>query len=205
MSDIKDYGKALFELAKEENGIEGVSRDVNAVISIVKKNPDYLVILNSPTLSKEEKRELIDEAFGTLNENLCNLLKLMCDKRMAHLYAAALQGFLDEYDAYMGILRVDAVTVRPLTQEQSERLTAKLEARTGKKVIINNIIAQIFYSLIGDGIYFILLLQCQRLYDIHLIKSAETSQDILSNELTFRHIWEPRPSTIDTLLFLNKI
>ena len=64
----------------------------------------------------------------------------MCDKRMAHLYAAALQGFLDEYDAYMGILRVDAVTVRPLTQEQSERLTAKLEARTGKKVIINNII-----------------------------------------------------------------
>ena len=140
MSDIKDYGKALFELAKEENGIEGVSRDVNAVISIVKKTPDYLVILNSPTLSKEEKRELIDEAFGTLNENLCNLLKLMCDKRMAHLYAAALQGFLDEYDAYMGILRVDAVTVRPLTQEQSERLTAKLEARTGKKVIINNII-----------------------------------------------------------------
>ena len=140
MSNIKDYGKALFELAKEENGTEEVNRDVNTVIAVVKENPDYLVILNSPTLSKEEKRGLIDEAFGTLNEKLCNLLKLMCDKRMAHLYAEALQGYLDEYDKYMGILRVDAVTVRPLTPQQIERLTENLEAKTGKKVIINNVI-----------------------------------------------------------------
>ena len=140
MSDVKDYGRALFELAKENNRIDEVNIDVNTVISVAKENGDYLVILNSPTLSKEEKRGLISEAFGTLDENLCNLLKLLCDKRMCHLYAPALEGFLEEYDAYMGILRVDAVTARPLTPSQSERLAKKLEAKTGKKIVISNII-----------------------------------------------------------------
>ena len=140
MSEVKDYGRALFELAKEDGAIESVYADVSAVIAVVKGNPEYCAILNSPTLSKEERRGMIDEAFGTLSENLRNLLKLLSDKRMAHLYPAALSGFTAEYDLYMGILRVDAITVNPLTQEQSARLCQKLEAKTGKKVVINNII-----------------------------------------------------------------
>ena len=140
MSDLKDYGRALFELARETGNIEAVYNDANTVIAITKETPDYFLILNSPTLSKEEKRDMIDKAFGTLDENLCNLLKLLCDKRMSHQYHKALGGFMEEYDLYMGILRVDAVTARPLSEEQSERLTKKLEAKTGKKIVINNVI-----------------------------------------------------------------
>ena len=140
MSDVKDYGRALFELAKEDGTVERVYDDVKAVIAITSDNPEYCLILNSPTLSKEEKRGMISEAFGSLDENLCNLLKLLSDKRMAHTYPLALSGFTDEYDVYMGILRVDAVTVSPLTEEQSARLCQKLMAKTGKKIVINNII-----------------------------------------------------------------
>ena len=140
MSDVKDYGRALFELAKESGDVERVYNDVGAVIAIIKDNPEYCLILNSPTLSKDEKRGMINEAFGTLDTNLCNLLKLLSDKRMAHTYPLALSGYTDEYDVYMGILRVDAVTVNPLSAEQSDRLVKKLEAKTGKKIVINNII-----------------------------------------------------------------
>ena len=140
MNDVKDYGRALFELAKEDGAIESVYADVCTVITVARENPEYCAILNSPTLSKDEKRGMIDAAFGSLCENLRNLMKLLADKRMAHLYTSALSGFAAEYDVYMGILRVDAVTVSPLTEEQSARLCQKLEAKTGKKVVINNII-----------------------------------------------------------------
>ena len=140
MSDVKDYGRALFELAREDGNVERAYDDASTVIAVMQSNREYAVILNSPTLSKEEKRVLIDEAFGSLSENSRNLLKLLCDKRMAHLYTLALQGFIDEYDAYMGILRVDAVTVKPLSPEQSDRLARNLSAKTGKKIIVNNVI-----------------------------------------------------------------
>ena len=44
------------------------------------------------------------------------------------------------YDISRGIERVEAISIIPLTAEQINKLTLKLEDLTGKKIIVNNTI-----------------------------------------------------------------
>ena len=71
---IKAYGDALFSLAEELSETEAVIRDVEVLGTAIKENPEYLGMLDSPALSREERLSLIDGSFSSLNKNLVNMM-----------------------------------------------------------------------------------------------------------------------------------
>ena len=132
------YGEALFMLTEELGSTETAKEDVRAVLTLIEENPSYVSLIDSPARPREERLGLIGEAFGSLDKSLVNLIKILAEKRLGHILGSTLEGYPALYDKSRGIERVEAISAVPLTEIQLAKLTAKLEAITGKQIIVRN-------------------------------------------------------------------
>ena len=133
------YGDSLYELAAEESLSETILEEGNAVRQLLKDNPDYLRLLAEPSVPKQERLGLLDQAFaGSVSGYLLNFLKILSEKGYAKQIPDCIIAFRDLYDDDHGILRVRATTAVPLTSSQSARLQQVMESRTGKTIILTN-------------------------------------------------------------------
>lgn len=138
MTDAKEYGKALFLLTEEEKMTESILADLKIARDAMLQNPTYEKLLDTPALSKAEKIDLIDKAFSSLHELLCNFMKLLCEKRAIYLFPKAVEEYLRLYDESRGIERVEVVTAIEMTESQKDALAKKLAANLGKTIVIKN-------------------------------------------------------------------
>ena len=135
---MKAYGEALFSLTEELGATERVLDDVKTLSEVIEKSPEYLGMLDSPALSREERLGLIDRSFSSLDKNLVNMAKLLCEKRLCYALPKALDTFVSIYETSRGIERVEVISALPLSPAQCARLKAKLEGITKKQIIISN-------------------------------------------------------------------
>ncbi len=138
MTDVNEYGRALFLIGEEEKTTENLFSEIGVVDEILTQHPDYIKILDTPALTHDEKHALLDEAFGTYDEMLLNLLKLLSDKCIAHTFKKAVKTYFALYDELHNIERVEAITAIPMTEAQLDALRKKLDSFTGKNVVITN-------------------------------------------------------------------
>lgn len=138
MIDAKEYGRALFLITEEENLSDKVLADVKTAEKSLRLNPEYVKLLDSPAIPKEERVALADKAFGSLNVNLLNLIKILIEKRDARYFNKVANEYYSLYDESRGILRVEAVTAIPLTDSQRDAMTKKLSSSLNKTVVLTN-------------------------------------------------------------------
>jgi len=138
MTDIREYGKALFLLTEEAHTTETCLLDLKLARSLITGNDGYAKLLDTPALTKEKRLELIGEAFGTLDGYLVNTLKILAERRAIYLFPKVADAYLDAYDEARGIERVEAVTAVKMTEAQLAALKAKLTSLTKKTVVIKN-------------------------------------------------------------------
>ncbi len=138
MISAKEYGRALFLLSEEDGTTEALAEEIRFVKEILREHPRYEKLLDTPAISREEKLLLIDGAFSSLNENLVNLLKILCEKHSVYQFPRIAGAYADLCDEARGIERVEALTAVAMTPKQIEALTKKLSLSTGKTVIVRN-------------------------------------------------------------------
>ena len=138
MINVTEYAKALFELTEELGSTESVRSELISVGEIFKENPDYIKLLDTPALAKEERLGLIDTAFSALDLYLVNLLKMLCEARACFAIDRFISAYCAQYDTARGIERVSALTATAMSEEQKNALRRALEEKTGKTIIIEN-------------------------------------------------------------------
>lgn len=138
--DAKNFGDALFMLAEELEQTEEIKVDIDILCTSIEQNPDYLKLLDNPAISREERVDLVGKAFGMLNKNLVNLVKILAERRLVYLVDKVRDAYSSAYDISRGIERVEAISTIPLTSSQLERLQTKLAKMTGKQIIVENTI-----------------------------------------------------------------
>ena len=149
MIDAKEYGKALFLLTEEDGTTAAVAEELEAVREILRENPRYEKLLDTPALSKDEKLLLIDRAFSSLNENLVNLVKILCEKHSVYQLTRIAEVYASLCDEARGIERVEILTAIAMNEKQIKALTAKLSFMTGKTVIVRNTVDP---SILGGAV-----------------------------------------------------
>ncbi len=172
MIDAKEYGKAIFLLAEEEGTTEAVMSDLTLVCDVMRKNPKYETLLDTPALSVQVRLGLIEEAFASLDENAKNLLKLLTEKHEMHKIKEIVKTACALYDEARGILRVTAVTAVSMTKKQRTALSAKLQEQTGKTIMMENIVDS---SILGGVVL--------RYAGVQLDGSVKTRLDTLQKSL----------------------
>lgn len=133
------YGLSLYSLCKEENMTDKAKEDLCLVSKVLNENPEYIKLLDSPMINKNERCGLIDVAFSQyVSEYVLSFLKILAEKRAMHSFAACEKAFVKQYNDDNNIETAVAVTAVPLSDELKQRLTDKLSALTSKKVILEN-------------------------------------------------------------------
>ncbi len=128
------YAASLFSLSEDENLCDVFMEQLSEIDTIIRGNSEYTVLLNSPTLSLEQRTSLIDEAFSSAHEYVINFLKLLCEKKCIHVFSDCVKEYRKLYNKKNNIENVTAITAVPLEGELKEKLISKLEKEYGKKI-----------------------------------------------------------------------
>ena len=132
----KVYADALFELCSEDKSYDSVHRDINDCRKVFADNPDLLKFLSAPAINTDKKTELLSEIFSDCGI-VCNLLCVITVKNRAGLIYKITDCFNKLYNEYRNIAEITVTTCIPLSDTMREKLKAKLSAKFGKTVVMN--------------------------------------------------------------------
>lgn len=131
------YGGSLYELAAQEQLADQIKEQMSQIRLLFWENPDYIRLLSEPSISKDERKELIEKAFGEQAERyLVNFIKLLCERNILREYGGCCDEFVRRYNADHGIAEAVVTSAVTLTPQQMEALKNKLEKISGKKVFL---------------------------------------------------------------------
>ena len=133
------YGQALYDLAQSEGLSEQILQELDAMRQGFSEEPEFIKLLSTPALSKQERCMILDESFrGKVQPYLLNFLKILTEKGYIRHFFHCCDAYREQYNRDHGILPVTAVTAVPLSDAQQKRLASKLETLTGKTVELHS-------------------------------------------------------------------
>ena len=133
------YGEALYQLAKEENLTPVILSELRTLDTSFRREPDFIRLLCSANLSKEERCGILDSSFrGKIQPYLLNFLKILTEKGYVRHFSDCCKSYTQQYNQDNGILPVTAVTAVALSEAQADKLTGKLAQITGKTIELHN-------------------------------------------------------------------
>ena len=82
MSQIGNtYAQALYSLIKDEGDTKAVLGQLTALEASFRAEPDFLRLLDTPNLSKDQRCRILDDSFrGRIDPYLLNFMKLLTEK-----------------------------------------------------------------------------------------------------------------------------
>jgi len=142
------YATAVFELAREDNALEELERDVNAVSAALEESADFVGMISSPVYPRHEQANAIAAIAAAMNLSriLANALGLMAAKRRLFVLPQLLRSLRAKIAEAKGEVAADVTVAKALTEAQSDKLAETLRAVIGKAVKLN---ARVDESLIG--------------------------------------------------------
>jgi F-type H+-transporting ATPase subunit delta len=137
----KRYALALLNIAKETNSLGVIQEELRVVKEVVQYNPELKAILNSSKLSIAKKKEIIKNAFTSVNVNVLNTLLILIDRHREDQIVNLANEFLELANEEMGIAEAEVYSTRALTDAEREAISTVFAAKIGKKSLkIENIV-----------------------------------------------------------------
>ena len=135
----KTYGDALYDLAAEEKLDQQLMEEVAVMAQAFKENPEFVTLLSTPALKKEERLSVLDQSFGEkVHVHVLNFMKILVENGTVAEFPGCADQFRRRYNKDHNIEEITAVTAIPLNEELFAQLKAKLESVTGKTVLLQN-------------------------------------------------------------------
>ena len=143
------YGGSLYDLAAEEQLTDVILTQMLQVRELFQENPDYMYLLKEPSIPLEERKGLIETAFGSQAERyLVSFLKMLCERSLLGDYAGCCDEFTRRYNVDNGIAEAVVTSAVALSDEQLEALKEKLEKVSGKRIsLIQKVDASVLAGL----------------------------------------------------------
>ena len=146
MTDPLSYGKALYDLVREDTIEDLIKDELSEIKKAFFKNPEIVPLLDCPGISFEARQKVISDCFSGAHEYVLNFLYILTEKRTVHLFLNCVDAYNNWYDNAHGIEHVTAVTVIPMTDDEKKRLIHSLQKKRGTKISLEN---EIDTSILG--------------------------------------------------------
>ncbi|MEH7883231.1 F0F1 ATP synthase subunit delta [Bacillus sp. JJ1609] len=137
----KRYALALFQLSKENNLLAQVEQELRVVKEVLVNSSDLNAVLQSPKVSAAKKKEIIKDSFSQVNPFVLNTLMILIDRHRQDQMVEVVDQFVELSNEEHGIADAKVYSIRPLTEDESDALSASFAAKVGKKSLrIQNIV-----------------------------------------------------------------
>ena len=140
------YAKALLEIAKEQNKVSSVLKDMNFILQINKTTNDFESLISSPIISAEKKNETFEKVFDQFEDVSKSFVKLITDNRRESSLPSIAQSFILQVKDYEGITPITITSAIPLDKSVRDIIVTKIQNSVKDKLEIKE---QIDESLIG--------------------------------------------------------
>lgn len=180
MSDTqvaRRYARALVEVAVESGRADAVLAEMVRVLDALQGDGQELfAVLRSPLFSAEERAGLLTTVLPRLGvgKESTDFLRFLSDRGRMSLLAEVVRLFREDMDVRAGRIRVEVLTVDPLTPQLEASIQEAFAKATGKTVVID---ASIDTSLIGGLVARV----GDRVYDASLRARLEDARNRLIN------------------------
>lgn len=139
------YARAVFNLAIEENDVEGWLRDLR-VIREVLQNPALQTFLDNPSVSVEEKMAAVANSLNTLGVQRRNFVFVLIENGRTNQIGDIVSTFENEVNRARGIVTARVTTAVPVDEQERTFLADRLATITGYQVRLE---ADVDPTLIG--------------------------------------------------------
>jgi F-type H+-transporting ATPase subunit delta len=134
---VRRYARALFDTAHRAGAVDQIETDLKAVDQVLRATPRFSRVLRAPTVSVDQKKELVQRVFGTrLSPLAARFLTLVVERRRETILNDVYSEFSRLANEERNILAVQVTAATPLTDQERDALAAALTRRTGKTVTL---------------------------------------------------------------------
>ena len=140
------YSVALFSLKKDENQLIDSQVEIKELIKVLRENPDFLTLLDSSYKEFEEKEQIIDQVFKSVDEEIVSLIKIIVRNHRAMYLIEIFEEFNSLVNEYRGVLEGLVYSTVPLSESELDKLNQKISEVEARETELRNIIDP---SLIG--------------------------------------------------------
>jgi F-type H+-transporting ATPase subunit delta len=131
------YARALFMAAKGRKLIDQAYEQFDVLKKVLGQDRTLLDFLTAPHVTDARKVELVKNVFGPRLEKLfVEFLFVLMEKNRVNFLPAIIDAFQLLVEEDKGILRAGITTAVPLSADEERNVSARLETRTGKKILL---------------------------------------------------------------------
>lgn len=135
------YALALYQAAEEKDKVEEYLKDLREICELIDNNKDFYEVIKHPQISTKRKKETFINIFkGNIDEELLSFLLILIEKDRILFLREKLNEFEKIDLERKNILRGIVKTTVSLKENEFNSLISKLEAKYGKKVILEQVI-----------------------------------------------------------------
>ncbi|PYE82396.1 ATP synthase F1 subcomplex delta subunit [Pseudoroseicyclus aestuarii] len=142
------YASAAFDLAREGDGLDRLSSDTEALEAALNDSADLRDLINSPIYARGEQRDgvLAVARKMDLSQTMVGLLGVMAEKRRLFVLPQLIRALKERLAEERGEVTADVTSAKPLTETQTQELSAALKAQAGRDVRLHQMVDE---GLIG--------------------------------------------------------
>lgn len=148
----KIYAKSLIDVASESNSLDLFHHQFGDVLSSLKSSADLQKVMENPTISVENKIQILDEVFASrVDKKILNLLKLLVEKNRFNEIESVYCAYCEMYDKQSNKKAVEVVSAVKLSFEDKTNVLFKLEHKLNCEItptwsVDENIIAGLLFK-----------------------------------------------------------
>lgn len=135
MEDLaRVYAEALFEVAKERDGLDEVREELNQFTDALEGSREMQLFLFSPYFSSAEKQAGLEKSVSGAGAEFMNFLRLLVEKHRMPVLFRIRRAFEELWKRENKRLDVTVTSAVELDPDVVEQVGAEIEKQTGRKV-----------------------------------------------------------------------
>jgi len=133
------YSLALFELASENNLINQIEEQANALINLIKSSNDFNNLIKDPTSNKDDLVAVISKLSeqNNLESLFKNFLNFLIIKRRFFFVEQILKSFVETCSNKRGELKAELKSAKELSSQEIQNITNELTQNFSSKIKLN--------------------------------------------------------------------
>lgn len=131
---LERYAQALLSVAQDNNIVEQVGNDMNAILSMLKESQDLREFLANPIFKADSKKAVLNQVLGdSIHPYTKKFLLVLVERRRIMLLAGICQEFQALLRKLNQTVLAEVISVQELTDEQKRSLQEKVMSMTGAR------------------------------------------------------------------------
>jgi ATP synthase F1 delta subunit len=148
-STALSYAEALVELADEQGQMESVANDAGAFAEALNENPDLLPFFRDPSITEEERQNVIDKALADATPLLKQFVSVINSRGRSSQLAQILDAVDYVLDQRLGKVEVDVTVAEKLDDAELDKVGDRVGKALGRDAVVHQYVDD---SIIGGMI-----------------------------------------------------